>query len=454
MPPKFGTSGLRGLVSDLTDIVIRRYTGAFLAACPTGTGLYVARDLRPSSLSIAQTVIRSARAAGLDVADCGEAATPALALAAGEAVAAAIMVTGSHIPADRNGLKFYTPEGEITKADEAAILAAGPLPQASREGGLTQRDIMIPYGARYSRAFGPEALRGLRIGIYQHSTVQRDLLSDLFAALGAQTVRLGRSETFIPLDTEAVEPEVAAMLARWIVEHDLDAIVSADGDGDRPLLATPEGIVAGDILGPLTAHALGAKIVVTPVSSNTMAARSGRFEQVIQTRIGSPHVIAGMTDHPGRTVGYEANGGFLLGFEAEGHAGSLSPLLTRDAVLPLIAPLWQARRANRSLSDLCGDWPDRHTASGRLPQVSDRGLAHIAEQIEKAPHRIHPTLADIAEIDRTDGFRASLPDGRILHLRPSGNAPEFRCYVEADRAEEAERLRDETLDALARLAED
>ncbi|EYB47298.1 hypothetical protein BU65_24160 [Escherichia coli] len=33
-----------------------------------------------------------------------------------------IMVTGSHIPYDRNGLKFYTPEGEITKADEQEIL--------------------------------------------------------------------------------------------------------------------------------------------------------------------------------------------------------------------------------------------------------------------------------------------------------------------------------------------
>ncbi len=34
------------------------------------------------------------------------------------------MVTGSHIPFDRNGLKFYRPEGEISKADELAILAA------------------------------------------------------------------------------------------------------------------------------------------------------------------------------------------------------------------------------------------------------------------------------------------------------------------------------------------
>ncbi len=34
------------------------------------------------------------------------------------------MITGSHIPADRNGLKFYVPSGEISKQDEVAINAS------------------------------------------------------------------------------------------------------------------------------------------------------------------------------------------------------------------------------------------------------------------------------------------------------------------------------------------
>jgi phosphomannomutase len=67
--------------------------------------------------------------------------TPALALAAMTESASAIMVTGSHIPDDRNGLKFYTLAGEITKADEAGILAAAgskintPTPNPSPQGG-------------------------------------------------------------------------------------------------------------------------------------------------------------------------------------------------------------------------------------------------------------------------------------------------------------------------------
>lgn len=79
---------------------------------------------------------------------------------------------------------------------------------------------------------------------------------------------------------------------------------------------------------------------MTPVSSSTGVEASGRFAQTIRTKIGSPSVIAAMQAAGGRVVGYEANGGFLLGFAATGPAGPLPPLRTPDALLPLV----QARR--------------------------------------------------------------------------------------------------------------
>ena len=45
-----------------------------------------------------------------------------------------------------------------------------------------------------------------------------------------------------------------------------------------------------------------------------------------------------------------------------------------------------------------------------------------------------------AGLDETDGLRLTLASGRILHLRPSGNAPEFRVYAEAESPEAAEDL--------------
>jgi len=476
MPPKFGTSGLRGLVVELTEALVADHVTAFARACPTGSGLYIGRDLRPSSPAIAASVARAARAAGLAVTDCGDVPTPALALAAMQAGAAAVMVTGSHIPADRNGLKFYTPLGEITKAHETAILAAlgqapgavaGPEPGTDPEAGAR-------YVARYAAAYGPAALAGLRIGVYSHSAVGRDLLIEALTALGAATVDLGRSATFIPVDTEAVDAATRAQLRAWAAGGaaggGLDAILSTDGDGDRPLMTDATGrVIPGDVLGQITAAALGAEVVVTPVSSNTGVEAPGRFARVIRTRIGSPFVIAGMESAGmesaggesaggARVVGYEANGGFLLGFAATGPAGPLPPLMTRDSLLPLIAPLALARSAG-GLAALVAAEPARFTAADRLQEVpTERSLALVAG-LDADPGARAAFLAGLGgaevggaevAVDRTDGLRLTLDTGRVIHLRPSGNAPELRCYAEAETAQAAEALLAAGLAALER----
>jgi phosphomannomutase len=38
----------------------------------------------------------------------------------------------------------------------------------------------------------------------------------------------------------------------------------------------------------------------------------------------------------------------------------------------------------------------------------------------------------IKDVDETDGLRVTLTDERIIHLRPSGNAPDLRCHAEAE----------------------
>lgn len=454
MPPKFGTSGLRGLVVELTEALVADHVRAFAETCPVGTGLFVGRDLRPSSPDIADMVIRAGRAAGLQMTDCGDVPTPALALAAMDAGAGAVMITGSHIPADRNGLKFYTPMGEITKAHEGAILGAlgrnrvdldGPAPVQNKTAGAA-------YVARFVTAYGP-ALQGLTVGLYAHSAVGRDLLGDVLGGLGATVVDLGRSDSFIPVDTEAVAVDVRQQLRDWAAEHKLDAIVSTDGDGDRPLVTDATGeVIVGDVLGQITGATLGADTAVTPVSSNTGAEH--RFAQVLRTRIGSPFVIASMESATGKVVGYEANGGFLLGFPAQGPAGPLPPLMTRDAVLPIVAPLAAARVAG-GLAALVAAEPPRFTAADRLQDVPTELSQALVAKFDANPNDRADFLSAFdgveAAVDRTDGLRMTLKDGRIVHLRPSGNAPELRLYAEADSAQAAQAVLTTGLAAL-RLA--
>tara|TARA_B110000967_G_scaffold205243_1_gene249367 strand:+ start:477 stop:1874 length:1398 start_codon:yes stop_codon:yes gene_type:complete len=452
MSPKFGTSGLRGLVSDLSDKVVASYVQAFSEACPTGGTVHVGRDLRASSPKIAQAVINTIREVGLTAIDHGALPTPALALASITAGHSAIMVTGSHIPADRNGLKFYVPSGEIDKTDETAIVDALTKPQSNsfqRGTYIETSDALHTFVARYINAFGPTSLQGLRIGVYQHSSVARDVIVDIVTALGAETVSLARSDIFIPVDTEAVDPQTRNMLAIWVNKYRLDAIVSTDGDGDRPMVAGPDGVIlSGDLLGPLTATVLNADILVTPISSNSLIEQMIQFPTCVRTRIGSPFVIAGIdavrtTNPNAAVVGYEANGGFLLGFNAMGPAGTIAPLMTRDSILPIIAPLVAAKKQGITLTQLAATLPACFTASGRVQNIkSDMSnkLITTLTQDQVARAAFFTGVGQEVATDLTDGLRITFESGTIVHIRPSGNAPECRCYVEARTLEMAHTL--------------
>jgi phosphomannomutase len=287
----------------------------------------------------------------------------------------------------------------------------------------------------------------LRIGFYEHSSAARDVFSAILRGLGAEVVPLGRTDRFVPIDTEAVSAEDMARGRAWAAEHRVDALVSTDGDGDRPLLSDERGEwLRGDLVGLLCAQALGIDALAVPVSCNTAIEATGDFARVSRTRIGSPHVIAAMSELAGahaRVAGFEANGGFLLGCALPGHAGVLAPLPTRDAVLPAVAVLASSRRAGVPVSALLGRLPARHTASDRLQEFPGEESRRLVERWTADPSELLAAVgsnAAPARVDTTDGLRITLADGRVVHLRPSGNAPELRCYAEARGADEAAAL--------------
>lgn len=471
----FGTSGARGLVSAMTDRVCFAYTAGFLAHLASegvwqpGARVALAGDLRPSTPRILAACSAAVRRSGGEPVFCGYVPTPALAFhAIGEGIPA-IMVTGSHIPDDRNGIKFYRPEGEILKDDEPGILGQRVAePELDASGALRDAaplpepiDIVTPYRARYREAFGAEALKGRRIGVYQHSAVGRDVLADILADAGAEIVELGRSDRFVPVDTEAVRPEDVALARQWVTEHRLDAIVSTDGDSDRPLLADQHGEwLRGDVLAMLCAKALEMGTVITPVSSNSVAERSGFFGRVERTRIGSPYVIKAMRDALARgderVCGYEANGGFLLGSDIARGGARLKALATRDAVLPIMAVLADAQAS--SVSELVAALPGRFTHSDRLaafaPERRDRLMAWLLEG-EDREERLQDAFGALAggalcRVDLTDGVRMIFANDRVIHLRGSGNAPELRCYSEAEEPGIARAIGEQALALVAR----
>ena len=439
---KFGTSGLRGLATDLVGAESRRYAGAFIASLKQRGDVrevLIGRDLRDSSAAISQDVAAAVAAAGAEALDCGEVPTPALALEAMSRRLPAIMVTGSHIPADRNGLKFYTGAGEIDKADEARILAAlGPTPEG-QAAMIADPEVLRRYRARYAGILPRGAFAGLRIGVWEHSSVMRDLLIEVLEGYDAEVVALDRSDVFVPVDTEAVSADTATELAGWVHAHQLDVLVSTDGDADRPLLVDETGaLIRGDVIGMLTAKFLGADTVVTPVTSNS--AIEGMFTTVVRTRVGSPFVIASMAEAAGIVVGFEANGGVLLGSNVMLNGTTLTALPTRDAMLPILGVIGAGLAEGRSLSQMVATLPPRFARSDRLEHVPQEKSAALMDLLRRDAPSFFAPQADIRSVSDIDGLRFELAGGDVIHYRPSGNAPELRCYTEAATAERAEAL--------------
>jgi len=447
---EFGTSGARGLVVNFSTDVVFSFVFNFIKHMELSysfSTVAIGIDNRPSSYSIALACAFTIQKAGYNVEYYGVLPTPALALQGISDRIPSIMVTGSHIPFDRNGLKFYRPDGEITKQDELAIcgnsfefeMDSFVFPVVS-ESTLAKDN----YIERYVKLFPDNFLLGKKIGIYEHSSSGRDVYSRLFKKLGADVTCLERTDTFVPIDTEAVSKEDRDKAREWSSRYGFDTIFSTDGDGDRPLVADEKGEwLRGDILGLLCAHALNVEAIAIPVSCNSVIEKSQYISKVIRTKIGSPYVIEALSlllKNYHSVAGFEANGGFLLGGDVDFNNVPLQALPTRDAVLPFLMLMHLAK--DNPVSKHVLKLPQRYSASNRVSDFCREKCNSILRFVESNPSvfisQVLDESVEVKYIDHTDGIKVILNSGDIIHLRPSGNAPEFRCYTESATLDKAE----------------
>ncbi|MGC2398359.1 MAG: hypothetical protein WA510_01185, partial [Acidobacteriaceae bacterium] len=517
----FGTSGRRGKVVDLTQLEVYLNALAELeylqslspseGGIARGDAFYFAYDLRPSSVEfvpqeegrgeLAQAIVAAIRDAGMQPVNLGPLPTPALASFALARNKGSMMVTGSHIPFDRNGYKTNSTRGELLKQQEAPIneqvrqvrkrLYEQPWDQSlfDQRGMLKAGHQELPpelddaraaYFTRFVNFFAGSSLHGKRILVYEHSAVGRDLLAKILERLGAQVIKGGRSDTFVPIDTENIDAAQLALIQALADEAGaeagpLHAVVSIDGDSDRPLIlgVHPQTgqvqFFGGDLVGMVVAEYLQADAVVVPISCNDAIDR-GKLAPAVQakTRIGSPYVIAGMeaalAQGKKRVCGWEANGGFLTGSPITRNGATLPPLPTRDAGLPILSVLFAAEEIGLPLIDLFARLPRRFSRAALLKQFPRATALKIVsrfspptlkqdaseETSQKTSNKIREDLAQffppsqgfdrITHVDYTDGVRILFANGDVAHVRPSGNADELRIYAVADTQSRADAI--------------
>ena len=113
----------------------------------------VGRDSRLSGAELAQSVMNGIASGGCQVYDFGMASTPAMFMSTvtpGFNCDGAIMLTASHLPFNRNGLKFFTPQGGLGKSDITAILelaAKNHFTEVTEPLEIAQHDFISIYAA-------------------------------------------------------------------------------------------------------------------------------------------------------------------------------------------------------------------------------------------------------------------------------------------------------------------
>lgn len=499
---RFGTSGLRGLVRDMTDIEVYINTRGFLrylydsGDTSEGDPIGIAQDLRKidpttgqsSSPRIAAAVAKAIVDEGLEVINCGMIPTPALASWAIDNYFPSIMITGSHIPADRNGVKFYRAEGEVLKSDEAGILSAvkdvraevyrlsaerspfnaeGQLKKAFTLPGINieaERDFVSRYTSLFKRPFA-----GKKIVVYQHSAVGRDLLVEILEDLGADVIAAKRSDVFIPVDTEEVHQEELELYRKLVEDHggssEIFAVLSTDGDSDRPLIIDEKGeFHRGDEVGIIVSRYLDASFAAIPISS-TNAIERLKFDYQL-TKIGSPYVIDAMqkAQAAGKKIvcGWETNGGFMTQVDMPLGKGVLAALPTRDAFLPIFITMLAAIKEGKAISALFAELGAQPTGAGLIDNFSldvskkiiatlmpndsctdfeanDPAIKDSVDILSKFFNRKYG-FGQITRINTLDGIRMFFDNGEVAHIRPSGNAPQLRIYVIAKDAKRVEEM--------------
>src|ERR1039458_6849879 len=104
---------------------------------------------------------------------------------------------------------------QVVELDDALFDANGNFVKTNSTPREVSPEAGENYAMRYLNFFEPDSFRGLRVGVYEHSAVGRDVLVKILSGLGAEVTPLGRSGKFIPVDTEAIRPEDVQLATDW-----------------------------------------------------------------------------------------------------------------------------------------------------------------------------------------------------------------------------------------------
>jgi phosphomannomutase len=215
----------------------------------------VGQDPRLSGEGLKEGLIRGLRAMGAQVLDCGLATTPSMFFSTyyeESSCDGAIEITASHLPYDKNGLKFFTKDGGIDGSDVSELihLAEEDLFPSRTQGPVLEFDLMTPYSqslvdlVRFKTG-EDQPLQGVRVVVDAGNGAGGFFVEKVLAPLGADTAGSvflepdGRFPNHIP------NPENKAAMAacaQATLDAGADMGICFDTDCDRSAIVDGSGM--------------------------------------------------------------------------------------------------------------------------------------------------------------------------------------------------------------------
>lgn len=443
MAKLFGTTGIRGLANEfLTPEFCSKIAGAFGTYIGgKGKKVLIAMDTRTSSDMIKNSTISGLLSAGCDVYDSGTAPTPAVQYSVRNSdFDAGIMITGSHIPPERNGLKFFISDGTEVyghlEEEIEKIYFDNKIKRCSWKniGKIHKFDCVAPYKKMLldvgNENENKEEDKNFKIILDPGHGAQCGIVSFVLRKLGYDVIAINEApDGLFPGRHSEPDEKNLKNLIDAVKTTGADIGMGIDGDGDRTIFVDDKGnFIMGDITGCIIADDLmraGDKIV-TPVSTSSLIdwVCEKNKGKVIKTKVGAADVVAELLKNDA-VFAFEENGGNIFS----------KINLCRDGGLTAVYMLNILARQKKKLSEIVSEFPKYYQFKDKI---------NCADELKpKLMEKVKEIYSDKELID-IDGIKILFNDGWML-LRPSGTEPIFRVFVEAQTEDRAKELMEEGL---------
>ena len=430
MPKLFGTSGIRGPADALFTKEFCTKLGVVFGQWLKDKGksgyVAVAMDPRESSPRIKDSIVAGLATQGFEILDEGIIPTPALTYFVHQSphVGGGVMITGSHITADLNGVKLFVDGEEVTKQHEGEIEQMFQQMQFK-----TQVSTALVKSEQAAQELYVDMLTNLADLPYPKWTIvvdtangtQSEIIRQLFINFNLEFRGTDycdiQSPVFVPRDTESTG-SVTDLMREVLTQH-ANLGVAFDADGDRVVFVDNQGrFVPGDVSCTLIAAASDSPSVVTPITTSSVIDQIDK--QIYRTKVGSTQVAAKMKE-VGATWGFEANGGGISGELFYG----------RDGASTLIKLFNLLKKEKKSLAELGAGLPQYYLYKDKLDCPSSQ--LDLIYQAVRAKYAGQP-------IEDMDGLKVDLGSEDWILFRGSGNAPEFRVFAQSKTKSRADSL--------------